>query len=180
MIYRTKRFSIGERSITKYSQSQTKAFSSKTREDDFREELNNAYKKSNRKRNMGYAALGGSLGMMTGALKKGGNPKSMLIGTAIGSGLGSLSEYGYRKATKQDKKYQKEVEKRVSDFHEKLKNVPEEPNWNDYKNEKKYLQAIINIQNKIDEAYEVKKEALNDIKRNILKNPGKYNILRKE
>ena len=157
-----------------------KKFSSKTKEEDFRKELNDAYKKNNRGRNIGHAVLGGSLGMIAGALKKGGNPKSMLIGTAIGSGLGSLSEYGYRKATKQDKKYQKEVDKRVSDYHEKLKNVPEQPNWDDYKDNKKYTNAIKTREKKINEAEEVRNKALNDIKRNTSKNPGKYNILRKE
>ena len=117
--------------------------------------------------------------MIAGALKKGGNPKSMLIGTAIGSGLGSLSEYGYRKATKQDKKYQKEVDKRVLDYHEKLKNIPDQPNWKNYKDEKKYIHAIKIREKKINEAEEVRNKALNDIKRNISKNPGKYNILRK-
>ena len=162
------------------SPSETKSFSSKTKEEDFREELNDAYKKNNRKRNISHAVLGGSLGMVAGALKKGGNPKSMLIGTAIGSSLGSLSEYGYRKATKQDKKYQKEVDKRVSDYHEKLKDIPNQPNWNDYKDNKKYINAIKNREKKIIEAGEVRNKALNDIKRNTSKNPGKYNILRKE
>ena len=98
----------------------TKKFSSKTKEEDFRKELNDAYKKNNRGRNIGHAVLGGSLGMIAGALKKGGNPKSMLIGTAIGSGLGSLSEYGYRKATKQDKEYKKRL---IKEFQIITKNL---------------------------------------------------------
>ena len=150
----------------------------KDQEDNFRKKLNDEYKKNNRKRNISHAVLGGSLGMIAGALKKGGNPKSMLIGTAIGSGLGSLSEYGYRKATKQDKKYQKEVDKRVLDYHEKLKNIPDQPNWKNYKDEKKYIHAIKIREKKINEAEEVRNKALNDIKRNTSKNPGKYNILR--